>query len=189
VSIFEAIRQRPAMYLEPVSVYALRTFLLGFELGHAACGRDEPSPFALPRDFHDWVAYRLQIQGDSGGWAQSLAEKLGDGQGAVRRFFTLLDEHRERVPRTVAILSNCFQENTVYYGGQVFTNRYPSEIRLIAYNREDPGLFLVADDDLWTEQHSVNFEWFKLHGPHRYDLEVLDQEAFDRWTAFREEGK
>src|SRR5262249_338472 len=127
----------------------------------------------------------------SRGWARLISERRGDSEQGVEYFFTLLDKHRVRVPRTVAILSECFQENTVFFGGEVYTNLYPTNLRLVAYNTEDPGLFLVADGTqvAWRDQYCVNFDGFKFHGPGRYDLEIIDREAFDRWSSFEEDDE
>jgi hypothetical protein len=99
-SLLEGVRKRPGIYLSPVSIFSLQTFLTGYEIGRSSRARK-----VVPRDFTDWVAYRLHVSGTARGWARIIAEQQGDGEHAIECFFTLLDEHRVRVPQTVAILS------------------------------------------------------------------------------------
>jgi hypothetical protein len=182
---WQTIRERPAMYFSPVCICALKHFIMGYYAGRAD-GPGSPGPFDLPRDFHDWVAYRLHFEDSSGGWARMLIERLGDGRQAFDRFFTLLDEYHARVPRVVATLSGCKKTYTQYFGGEVSTQSYPSNITLTAYNSEDRGLFVSAEG----EEHfpGVGFcpslRWFEsTFGPCRSNLTIFDQAAIDRWAS------
>jgi hypothetical protein len=181
---WQTLRERPAMFLTPVCLCALQHFRLGYEMGRVGTG--SPSPFTLPRDFHDWVAYRLHFFGSTAGWANMIVQRLGDGQHAFDRFFALLDEYHARVPRVVATLSGCQKTYTQHYKGEVSTRSYPSLITLTAYNSEDPGLFVSAEG----EEHfpgvglCLSLSWFEsTFGPCRSGLTVFDQAAIDRWAS------
>jgi hypothetical protein len=183
---WQTIRERPAMYFQPVCICALQHFIMGYYAGRAE-GPGEPGPFDLPRDFHDWVGYRLHFEDSSGGWARMLIERLGDGRSAFNRFFTLLDDYHARVPRVVATVSDFHQAYTQYYRGEVKTVAYPSQFTLIAYNSEDPGLFASAEghsrDDLPHRGFFPSLHSFeKSIGPSA-NLTVIDQAAIDRWSA------
>src|ERR1700739_1704788 len=82
----QAIRDRPAMYLSPVSVSAFWHFRLGYELGRASVSTETKNPFAWPPDFNDWVAYRLHFFESNSGWHNMIVERLGDGTHALDRF-------------------------------------------------------------------------------------------------------
>ena len=79
----QTIRERPAMFLCPVSVSALWHFILGYGLGQSSVSADAKSPFALPSDFHDWVAYRLHFFESTTGWHNMIVKRLGDGPHAL----------------------------------------------------------------------------------------------------------
>ena len=186
---WEAIRDRPGMFLTPVSVCSLRHFIRGYEMGRV--GTNSPSQFTLPHDFHDWVAYRLHFYGSTQGWANMIIERLGDGPHAVDRFFTLLDEYQARVPRVVAMFSGCKKTYTQYHLNEEQTRSYPSKIMLTAYNSEDPGLFVSADG----EEHfpgaglCPSLKWFEMtFGRCRKKLRVFNQAAIDRWASAEAEG-
>jgi hypothetical protein len=183
------LRARPAMYFNPVCICALQHFVLGVETGRSSAGATSPSPFTLPGDFHDWVASRLHFYGSTGGWANMIVERLGDGTHAFNRFFTLLDEHRVRVPKLVATLSGCEKTYTQFFGGQETTESFPQLISLVSYNADDPGLFVYADGDRFPGQGYCptlgSFEsWF---GRCRSKLTVIDQAAVDRWSNWEPE--
>jgi hypothetical protein len=180
---WQTIRERPAMFLTPVCVCALRHLVRGYEMGLA--GRDSPSPFHLPRDFSDWVAYRLHFDGSSSGWANMLIERLGDGRHAFDRFFALFDEYHTRVPRVVATVSGFHKTYTQYYGGEVKTVSYPSDFTLTAYNSEDPGLFVSAEghSDFPGMGFCPSLHSFEASIGRCSNLTVIDQAAIDRWSA------
>jgi hypothetical protein len=180
---WQLFRERPAMFLTPVSICALWHFVRGYELGRA--GSNMPSPFGLPADFHEWVAYRLHFHGANSGWANMIVERAGDGPHALERFFALLDEHQTRVPRVAAELHGCQKTYTEYYGGQVNKRLFPPKITLTAYT-DDPGLFVSAEghEHFPGKGFCPNVEWFELtFGPSRSRLTIFDQAAVDRWSA------
>lgn len=65
--LWQAIRQRPELYLGKRSVTALRHFLCGWStaLEEYQIANDK---LPLPDDIHDWVAYRLGFHKSTSGW-------------------------------------------------------------------------------------------------------------------------
>jgi hypothetical protein len=112
-----------------------------------------------------------------------IVERLGDGQHAFDRFFTLLDEYHARVPRIVARLSGC--ERTYTVEGEERPRRYPSEISLISYHAEDPGLFVSAEgpDDFPYRSFCPSLSWFEsFFGPCGSKMAIFDQAAYNLWA-------
>jgi hypothetical protein len=91
----EVIRERPAMFLTPVSTTALRNFKDGYSqglshglsLGSGPLASEARGLYDLPSDFHDWVAYRLHFEYSGAGWANMIIERIGDGPEALGQFF------------------------------------------------------------------------------------------------------
>jgi hypothetical protein len=173
------------MFLCPVSITALWHFILGYGLGQASVSTGAKSPFALPSDFHDWVASRLHFFASTSGWHNMIIERFGDGPHAFDRFFSLLDEYHLRVPSIVATLSGCERTYTEFFKGEEHTRSFPSNISLISYNAEDPGLFVSAEgsDHFPGKGFCPSLNWFEdMFGPCRSNLAILDQAAYDRWA-------
>ena len=181
----QTIRDRPAMFLCPVSVAALWHFMLGFGLGQTSVSAAAKNPFALPTDFHDWVAYRLHFPASTSGWHNMIIERFGDGPPALDHFFSLLDEYHVRVPNIVATLSSCERRYTELFQGEQHSRSFPSNLSLIAYNAEDPGLFVCAEgsDHFPGKGFCPRLDRFEeMFGPCRSKLVILDQAAYDRWA-------
>src|SRR4051794_31569707 len=104
-SVLDNIRKRPAMYLGEYSLSALSHFISGycFALDTHAILRSS-DPVALPRDFHDWTAYRLHFKESTSGCRNTILNHVGSEIDAFDRFFTLLDEYNARSPHLVAKL-------------------------------------------------------------------------------------
>lgn len=179
---FEALRRRPAMYLPRKCITALSAFIIGVDFGTGL----ESNPFPIPRDFHDWVAYRLHFYEPTSGWANMLFTRYGDSMEGVEGFFRLLDEYKTRQPRVIAVLVGCDQRYTRYFLSQKEERTYPDRIYLTIYNLEDPGVFLSADGEDCPPFQSYlpsreRFE--KEFGPWLANLEILDREGYDAWAA------
>lgn len=173
------------MYLTPVSICALYHFMNGFSAGRAGTGAEADNPLTLPRDFSEWVAYRLHFFGATSGWHNMIVERFGDGPHAVERFFLLLDEYYARAPRLVATLEGCQETYTLLYMGTESVESFPSKVSLTACNDEDPGLFVSAecDEDFPGRGFCPCLSSFEMRfGPCRSKLVILDQAAFDRWA-------
>ena len=98
-SILDSIRKRPALFLDnQPSLSALRGFLNGYDLVLSQyTGGTVQGP--LPQDFGEWVAYRLGFSSSSAGWRNMILDRVPDESAALKRFFELLDEYRNRKPR------------------------------------------------------------------------------------------
>jgi hypothetical protein len=92
--LLDVIRERPVMYLGELSLSALWHFLNGYEMSLLAHDIQEKRP--LPRDFHDWVAYRLHFSGSTSGYKNMILKRVPDEAAALEYFFKLLDEYRNR---------------------------------------------------------------------------------------------
>jgi hypothetical protein len=183
------IRERTAMYTGSRTLSALSSFLDGW---HFAMETYDIEPkHALPRDFHDWVAYRLHFLESTSGYKNMILKHAPDEYAAVDRFYELLDEYHARQPRVVARLAAYRGRDGVekfrHDGTREPVKRpdSPYVVSLIAYT-DDPGFFVEFDADDPTVSHAPNFypllNWFERgFGVSRETLEVLDVETFKRW--------
>jgi hypothetical protein len=99
--LLKAIRDRPALYLGERSLSALWYYLQGYQM--ALSGYDIRAAFPVPADFHEWVAYRLHFYESTSGYRNMILKRTPDESLALDHFFGLLDEHRTRKPRVVAL--------------------------------------------------------------------------------------
>lgn len=143
--LWEAIRQRPAMWMGEASLSMLYGFILGYDVAHSMerSPSSEPSPVA--RDFHDWVAYRLHFYEGTRGWKKMILQKEPNESLAFEKFWSLLDDYRARKPRLVAQLIDCKETYQRLRKNTLQKCRCPRLLSLIAYT-DDPGLFLGADE-------------------------------------------
>jgi hypothetical protein len=138
-SLWQTLRDRPAILLGQNSLSVFYGFVLGYDVGGSGTG------FPIPRDFHDWVAYRLHFYSSTSGLKNMILSRAENEEAALDKFWCLLDEHRARTPRIVAQLVDCKE---VYYSlrdGVQELHQYPHVLSLIAYT-DDPGLFVLADE-------------------------------------------
>ena len=192
--LLDVLRVRTAMYMGVRKLSALSSFLDGWRFALNVYDIEFIDP--LPRDFHDWVAYRLHFRGSTSGYKNMILERVPDENEAVDRFFELLDEYRMRHARVVARLSA--------FAGREYFLRFKSDgtttekiprplalgtytLNLIAYTN-DPGFFVQFKSDDPTVPPSGRFypvlRWFERDfGTERDKLEVLDVETFQRWIT------
>jgi hypothetical protein len=182
------------MFLNPVSITALRNLLFGYSqglahglsLGNGPLASEVEGLYDLPWDFHDWVACRLHFEYAEAGWANMLIERFGDSPQALDQFFRLLDEHRVRQPKLVAIISGGPRTYTSRYMGREETLSYPSRFDLFSYNNEDPGLFAHTDDPEWPHKKrfysSLRSFQGSVGGPSESAPIIYDQAIYDRWA-------
>jgi len=182
------------MFLNPVSITALRNHMYGYaqglshglSLGNGPLASEVEGLYDLPSDFHDWVAYRLHFKYAEAGWANMLIERFGDAPQALDQFFRLLDEHHDRKPKLVGTISGGPKTYIRRYMDREETLPYPSKFDLFSYNDEDPGLFAQTDDPEWLTQRSFysslgSFQ-FLVGGPSASPPIIYDQAAYDRWA-------
>jgi len=101
-SLLNSIRKRPPMYLGTLSLTRFGAFVQGYR--HALFCHSIKSDHSLdiPREIHDWVAYRLHFYESTRSYVQMILERTGDEASALQRFFQLLDEYDKRLPKVVA---------------------------------------------------------------------------------------
>jgi hypothetical protein len=177
--LWEAILKIPALYLGRKSLRDFRAFCCGYE---SACKvhRIEDDATHLPRDFHDWVAYRTHFRESTAGWCNMICSVTNSAAEAFDRFFELLDEYNNRQPHVIA---RCLNSRRVYEtpkgedgtGGVI---RYPASIALITYT-DDPGFFVVSEIPGETLLSIGGFmpEWGWL-GDLMGELVILDAHRF-----------
>lgn len=187
--LIDVIRVRTAMYTGIRTLSALSSFLNGWQFAMETYGI-EPKR-VLPRDFHDWVAYRLHFRESTSGYKNMILKHVPDEYAAVDRFYELLDEHRSRQPRVVARMPayrGCESVQRMRPDGSWEPVKRPDNpyvLSLVAYT-DDPGFFVAFDAHDETVRHAGTFypllSWFgRRFGVDRDDLEVLDTETFKRW--------
>ena len=186
-NIVERIRQRPAMYLGAKSLSSLYHFVTGYTLARGEMRA--PDLHLLPSDFHEWVAYRLHFLESTSGYLNMILERTPDEPEALQQFFELLDEHKKRQAKTVAVVRVHPEEPEVYIQGPGGINdrrlaKVSKEIRIVTYTN-DPGFFVVHDDTL--AEHPRNNHFLPMLGwirsPYRPDTGftiVCDNEEFER---------
>jgi hypothetical protein len=172
------------MYLGEASLTALGGFLTGYSVAVGLHGIADDTAVQLPRDFHDWVAYRLHFTSSTSGFKNMILKRYPDEAVAFTRFFELLDEHAVRQSRIVAQLLGFQKTYTTGPSGCERTQRYPTSISLIAYT-DDPGLFAVSAEPghpLPRDEFYPSLDWFETSmNVHRSQLTVIDRKAFGHW--------
>jgi len=100
--------------------------------------RDDREFARIPRDMHDWAAYRCRAGSTTAGWRHILLEATGSEEAAFYRFFELLEEHEKRQPTVIARLR--IQQSPDPLG-----RRLAKEVALVTYT-DDPGFFALSED-------------------------------------------
>jgi hypothetical protein len=75
------IRGNPALYIGESTLTALYHFLGGFETARYI--HQIQLPNILPRDFHDWVAYRLHFLESTSGYRRMILQHFPDESVAL----------------------------------------------------------------------------------------------------------
>jgi hypothetical protein len=184
--LFDAIRQRPALYLGTQSLTGLYHFMSGYD--HALSVHSVASMPRLmpPLEFHDWVAYRLHFSESTSGWHRMILKSVSDEPVALKRFYKLFDEFESREPRIVAKLTGY---RNPYFSkssdGTEVACSYPSPILFIVYT-DDPGFFVTAENPQARFPGAgfcPHLERLSLFSFDLTDLEIIDQGRFDRWKT------
>ncbi len=172
------------MYTGENTLSSISAFLAGYEC--ALHNVDDTPARVLPREFHDWVAYRLHFYEATSGWCNMICERTSSNQQAIDRFFALLDEYEARKPHLVAKLighkrtytqSKCHHEADQIIWDPPVTREYPDSISLVTYT-DDPGFFAYSDDtNVFPGQgYFPNLRSFELYtGANRSLLTIIDQ--------------
>ena len=185
--ILEKLHRRPALYTGENTLTSIRHFLSGY--GFSLMLHEIPSaddPLVIPREFHDWVAYRLHYYESTSGWCNMICDRTDTDQQAIDRFFELLSEFKHREPHTVAKLtdfSKTYQQSTVRRDDNCdvsqtppMTRSYPKSISLVTYT-DDPGFFAYSDthEPFPSEGFHPDLQSFELRtGADKSLLTILD---------------
>jgi len=209
-NLLEEIEARPAMFLGQKSLTRFYAFLDGYGTALHVYSIDSDLRKSIPREFHDWVAYREHFEESTSGWCNMILANTSDEEKALERCFQLLREYHARKPVPVARLLNAsrpslrgFTKETyktdlteawhrLKLGEQpelppgVVAEWSPSTLLLVTYT-EDPGFFVRYEGE---EQQPFPtfcpdlriFEY--LFQASRGDLEIINKEIFERIAAY-----
>lgn len=202
-SILDIMRERSGMYMGSSSLTGLRFFLEGFRMAQHLHGMEAPPP--LPRDFADWVAYRLHLNSNwDGFWHRAILSRIRDEYLALIRFYELRDEYLLRKPKVVATIRKDRREHRVGQRGpsrEIIwrTELLPESLRVVVYTN-DPGFFLIADeDDPFSYPNGwffsafdcsvmgwkVSAERFEIHDQSTWDRLVVENKKYKKNLARR----
>lgn len=170
--LLDSFRQRPAMYTGERTLNAIHLFLTGYRFACDQHGIVQDDALLVPREFHDWVAYRLHFFESTSGWCNMILARSEGEQAAIETFFRLLDEFRDRKPHVVAMLNGyrkTYEQFTVHrVNGQAEIGptealTYPDSVSLVTYT-DDPGFFAYSNtaDKFPYERFFPNLEIFEM---------------------------
>ena len=185
--ILEKLHRRPALYTGENTLNSIHQFLGGYSFALAQHDlQGDGDPLLLPREFHDWVAYRLHFYESTSGWCKMICDRTESDQHAIDRFFELLSEFKQRKPHTVAKLADfrkTYQQSSVSsddHGNHIqtpcVTRNNPKSISLVTYT-DDPGFFAYSDtdDSFPSEGFHPDLESFELRtGADKSMLTIVD---------------
>jgi len=195
MSLTEALKRRPAMYLGSKSLTALKNFITGFQVACGMHGIECEDVFVIPKDFHDWVAYRTHFRESTSGWCNMLLAKTGNEEEAFDRFFQLLDEHENRVPQIVAEIRRPNSSvSTRDDEGEDIPLGPPETVRIVIYT-DDPGFFAYF---VCNEKNKNEWMWFDgmfhpylswFFGTEGGEIIIKDEIAYARLARENQEWK
>jgi hypothetical protein len=179
--LLEAMFARPGMFLSEKSLRAFHGFIGGYQAALGAHGIQGDKTFSfIPDDFHEWVAYRTRFEESTSGWCNMILATTASEEAAFDRFFELIEEHGNRIPRKIARVRS--PKGYYYDSSRPGGSAYPSSIALIAYT-DDPGFFPVSEIEGHTFPGEGRFtprlDWLYLDAPVE-NYEILDEQAFQR---------
>lgn len=152
LSLIDAIRQSPSMYLGSKSLTSFYHFYNGYQL---ACDHHQiKNPnldFAIVSDFDDWVAYRTHFTESTSGWCNMILATTLSEEDAFDRFFTLRDEHSIREPQLVAEIIGPVSNKHTMQDGKWRLIPPPAKIQIVTYT-DDPGFFALHDCRDWKDE-------------------------------------
>ena len=90
--LIDAVRMKTSMYIGKLSPTHLNAFLSGYNC--AIEERNINKQESELRDFHNWVAKKLNYAESTSGWANMIENQREDKKEALYLFFELLDEYR-----------------------------------------------------------------------------------------------
>ena len=118
-------------------------FCTGYDLALSNYAISEQNGLSVPREMHDWVAYKLDYKESTSGYAHIILKHHPSEDEALDVFFDLLDEYENRIPHTFAIIENINARYRTNQGGEETWHPYPSCIDLVTYG-EHRGFFCFS---------------------------------------------
>ncbi|MBE9238326.1 hypothetical protein IQ227_20450 [Anabaena aphanizomenioides LEGE 00250] len=94
--VLQKIKHRPGMYIGNSSITILRHFLVGYKFARNELGvelNQEESDFY--ENFQPWIQQHFNVR-TSNSWANIILLFTRDEKDAFNRFFTLLEEFKQR---------------------------------------------------------------------------------------------
>ena len=150
----EQLQKRPGMFTGENTLKSIQHFLAGYNFATFRYEIDDSDDVLfVPRQFNDWVAYRLHFYESTSGWCQMIYSRTETENEAIDRFFELLAEFHVRKPHLVAKLigyqrtysQTLFRrENDRMVEDKTKVLSYPESISLVTYT-DDPGFFAYSD--------------------------------------------
>jgi len=161
-AIWESLRTKPELHPGGCSITALFDTINAYEQTcyHQTLAQPPLNPddeLILPRDFDDWVAYRLRFFDATSGWRNMLLDACGNEAAAFWNFFELLDQHHARKPRVFAAV-RCGTELGPRTGAGISDW---CGIRLVTFT-DDPGYFALWDLDKFDRRKLKGCDFYPL---------------------------
>lgn len=187
ISLIEQIRRRPGLFCGCKSLTAFYHFLLGYQTGcRLSFPEGDRFQLEVPSDFHDWAAYRTRFRESTSGWCNMIVDTSASEEDAFDRFFELLDEHSQRVPRLVAEIIRPVSRLRIMREGGFVDLAPPEKVRLIKFT-DDPGFFAFYDNKDWRDRFHPYLSW--MHGLSGGELVIHDEASYremiredEEWT-------
>lgn len=89
LSLLEAIRLRPGMYLGEPTIESLDAFIMGWRI---ASDEKAITDAQLWYDFYEWISSRFKVEGTLG-WMRPIRMYSSDSVDALDQFFKYWDEY------------------------------------------------------------------------------------------------
>lgn len=191
--LLETIRRCPGMYLSTpaLSLNHLQCVLWGYDYALYDYGLSlDPEYPRFGREFHDWVARKLNRGNTNEGWCYSILATYEDGDKAIDAFFNLLDEYRQRIPSTVHRLRITREHRTTGRvkrwhrdpDGHEYPLPSPVEFLIVRF-RKQPGYFLYSSNPDGGQEYEDIFTTLQKAMEYAGEEFVITR---DEWEVIRE---
>lgn len=138
----------------------------------------------IPRDFDDWVAYRCHFRESTAGWCNMIVATTESEEEAFDRFFELLEEHSNRVPKLVAEIVAPKSNVRAMREGREIVVPAPKKVQLVKYT-SDPGFFALYRSEHFADRFYPFLSWVcEFNGG---ELVIHDDESYSEMLRENEE--
>ena len=184
--LIDMIRRHPHLYFGSKSLTALCQFLQGFRMACELHGiEDDRLGIKIPKDIDEWVAYRTHFRESTSGCRNMIIATTDSEEEAFDRYFELLEEHSQRVPKLIAEILNPISNSRRMRDGEQFHHiPPPKRIQLVTYT-DDPGFFALHESDEWNDRFHPYLSW--RWEPSGGELVIHDDEAYSQLLRESEE--